>query len=265
MYGYEELLADVKEYAIRGAKVTSIGKSVEGRDIYCFEAGDGNGAIISTAGIHARESVSAYVVKKQLEYALEHKPKCRQYFLPLVNPDGAQIVKAGEKSGDTKKLLWKANAAGVDLNVNFDANWGTGVSNVFVKGSENYVGVEPFSEPESRALAAFTKECEAGLTLSYHTMGRELYWYFFQSLDKARDFEIARRIESELKYRYRRIDGDLGSAGGYKDWCVQKLKIPSFTIELGSGEHPLLKKDIEEDIALNEKLLFALEEYVAKK
>ena len=32
-----------------------------------------------------------------------------------------------------------------------------------------------------------------------------------------------------------------GSAGGYKDWCIQTLKIPSFTIEVGKDEflHPL--------------------------
>ena len=37
-----------------------------------------------------------------------------------------------------------------------------------------------------------------------------------------------------------------GSAGGYKDWCIQKLKIPAYTIECGSDslEHPI--KNIKE-------------------
>ena len=32
-----------------------------------------------------------------------------------------------------------------------------------------------------------------------------------------------------------------GSVGGYKDWCIKSLKIPSFTIEAGHDEreHPL--------------------------
>lgn len=31
------------------------------------------------------------------------------------------------------------------------------------------------------------------------------------------------------------------SAGGYKDWCVEKLKLPAFTVEVGKDEwkHPL--------------------------
>lgn len=262
MYFYDELSADTDKYFKLGANVISIGKSGEGRDIICFEVKGKDGAIISTAGIHARECASAYVVKRQLEYALAHRPSHTQYFIPLVNPDGAQIVKEGLRSGDRSKQLWKANAAGVDLNVNFDANWGTGSQNVFSSGGENYVGTKPFSERESRALAEFTKQCGAKLTLSYHTAGREFYWYFFQTEHYRRDSEIAAFIERSLKYRYKRIDGDCRSAGGYKDWCVQKLNIPSFTIELGNGGHPLDRGDIAEDIELNEKLPSMLEKYV---
>ncbi|MCI9518420.1 MAG: hypothetical protein HFK08_04065 [Clostridia bacterium] len=262
MYFYEELSADAEEYGRRGAEVVSIGKSGQGRDIICFGVGSGDKAIISTAGMHARECVSALVVKKQLEYALEHEPKCRQYFIPLVNPDGAEIVKEGLATGDRRKQLWKANAAGVDPNVNFDANWGTGKCNTFVAGSENYVGKKPFSEEESAVIARFTEQCGARLMLSYHTAGRELYWYFFQTRNYERDFEIAAYVEKTLKYKYKRIDGDCASAGGYKDWCVQKLGIPAFTIELGEGRHPLRAEDIAEDIALNEKLVSKLEKYI---
>ena len=27
--------------------------------------------------------------------------------------------------------------------------------------------------------------------------------------------------------------------GGFKDWIIQKLHIPSFTVEVGKGENPL--------------------------
>ena len=50
---------------------------------------------------------------------------------------------------------------------------------------------------------------------------------------------------------YRLIEGTRGSAGGYKDWCVQELKIPSLTIELVSDNfsHPLPDESIYEDFA----------------
>ena len=40
---------------------------------------------------------------------------------------------------------------------------------------------------------------------------------------------------------YRLVDGTLGSAGGYKDYCICALGIPSLTIELvdDSASHPL--------------------------
>lgn len=258
MYGYKELTADAERYAAEGVEVFSVGLSGEGRRILCFALGKGTKAVVSTGGIHARENVSALVVKSQLDHALKHGVKGRQYFIPLVNPDGAELLRRYVEDGDEKYRLWKANAAGVDLNVNFDANWGSGKQNVSTAGGENYIGPYPFSEPETAALAEFTSNCGAALTLSYHTAGRELYWYFFQKEHYARDLELARFIERHLNYRYKRMDSDCDSAGGYKDWCVQKLKIPAFTIELGEGKHPLSEKDIAEDIALNESLVCAL-------
>ena len=43
------------------------------------------------------------------------------------------------------------------------------------------------------------------------------------------------------------------SAGGYKDWCIQKLKIPALTIEIGKDEltHPVSEKNLTEDYARN--------------
>ena len=58
--------------------------------------------------------------------------------MPLVNPDGVRIALTRDK-------LWKANAKGVDLNVNFDARWGKGRRNVFSPAAENYVGPMPCS------------------------------------------------------------------------------------------------------------------------
>ena len=38
------------------------------------------------------------------------------------------------------------------------------------------------------------------------------------------------------------------SAGGYKDWCIQKLNIPSYTIEVGdiNLEHPITEENLPE-------------------
>lgn len=147
--------------------------------------------------------------------------------MPLVNPDGVTIAQ-------TDRPMWKANARGVDLNVNFDACWGSGRLNTRERGGENCIGDCPFSESESLALARFTLKIRPFATLSFHTKGGEIYWEFSGRGDE----RGARVLSDATGYAVKRIRG---SAGGYKDWCIQKLGIPAYTIECGRDElaHPV--------------------------
>ena len=68
----------------------------------------------------------------------------------MTNPDGVALALGGLSSvkepsradflrglnGGEDFSLWKANANGVDLNVNFDARWGAGIKNVFSPARE---------------------------------------------------------------------------------------------------------------------------------
>jgi hypothetical protein len=69
-------------------------------------------------------------------------------------------------------------------------------------------------------------------TISYHCKGEEIYWEFFQPPKAAlRDLKLALPIAAETGYT---IVDALPSAGGYKDWCIQTLKIPAYTVEVGN-------------------------------
>ena len=146
-----------------------------------------------------------------------------------LNPDGALI-------SQTAYPLWKANARGVDLNCNFDADWGSGRLNTKIRGGENCMGDYPFSEAEASALRDFTLRIRPYVTLSFHTKGEEIYWEYGGKGDK----NGAELLEKITGYTAKRI---YGSAGGYKDWCIQKLNIPAYTIECGSDSlaHPIKK------------------------
>lgn len=293
----------LKEWAAamteRGAEVRTIGRSVFGRDLIAAKVGGGAKKIIVTAAIHARENVTASLVA---EAALGYKGNATVWFVPLVNPDGAELVANGaealggrgftpkeagatvtEYGSDKTELadygdkefrtadtftealgaagealirlnggsrdfsLWKANARGVDLNVNFDAKFGQGRQNVFSPAPENYVGEYPFSEPETRALRDFTLETGPDLTISYHAKGRLVYWYFGQSGEaKERDRRIASEAAKTLGYSLGAAFTD--SAGGYKDWCVSALGIPALTIETvrDTLAHPLPENALTE-------------------
>lgn len=278
MYTYGELLKDVSYLSLYGFETGSIGMSRYGRQIPWVKlCGGCDDCILVTAGIHAREHVSSLFVRRQLFKASVTRLPCNVYFVPMVNPDGNALVSHGAEifGSDAKKLialnggkrdfsLWKANAAGVDLNVNFDARWGEGALNTRIPGSENYIGNRPFSEPESLALARFTEAVSPRLTVSYHAKGREIYYDFFGSDDtKKRDGAIAAYAAQITGYTL--VEGTRGSVGGYKDWCIEKLGIPSLTVELADDRlsHPLPDSAIDEDFARAPLLPTELYKYMA--
>lgn len=251
-----ELISEFYE-SYRGTKEI-YGKSEEGRNLYAFFVGEGQKPLgICQYAIHAREWITAYLAIKQIEQGI---PRGGVWFLPLTNPDGALLCTEGLQSvlsvwrremlfrinGGEDFSLWKANADAVDLNVNFDARWGTGKYNVTKPSSANYIGSRPFSAKESRALKDFTYRVRPQFTVSYHTKGEELYWRFHQPLFRAlRDKRLAKILSESTGYPLR--EAPL-SSGGYKDWCVEKLKISAFTVEAGSDglSHPIGLEALEQ-------------------
>lgn len=231
-----------------------IGKTLLGEEIkyFCVEKTKSPTIIVQYA-IHAREYITTLLALKQIKYFTRFGRLGRVYFIPAVNVDGIKIsLKA--------MPLYKANARGVDLNVNFDANWGTGRSNLKHAGSENYIGTKPFSEPETMALRNFTLLVKPDITLSYHCKGEEIYYQFFQTgKELKRDLLLAKSLAGVTGYK---IKNTPFSAGGYKDWCIQKLKIPSFTIEVGNDAlvHPLKEKALKEIYKKNKKVITTLME-----
>lgn len=233
-----------------------IGYSIYGKPLYYFcVTKTVKPVIVATYAIHAREYVTAYLALKQINDFILRGQKGTVFFLPLVNPDGVKIALNGN-------TLYKANGRGVDLNVNFDARWGTGEKNVFHPAEENYVGKSPFSEPETCALKEFTLAVKPDITLCYHSKGEEIYYEFFQTGERLkRDEKIAAAVAACTGYAVKRI---AGSVGGYKDWCIESLNIPSLTIEVGGDElsHPIGEKHVEEIFVKNANVLKVLTENI---
>lgn len=254
-------------------EVFSIGKSVLGKDIFAVSKVFNSNFkwVLITAGIHAREHLSCDFTCKMLE-KLKTK-KVLPYnvcVVPLVNPDGADIAICGIEhlNEQTKQKLlkinnqnpdfslYKANANGVDLNNNFDANWEKKFTSVFAPSSQGFYGFSHTSEPETQALTNLTKSKDIFLSLSYHLKGEEIYFDFFQNeKDYERDFEIAKVFAKSTGYKIKPTQAV--SSGGFKDWCVSKLKISALTIELGDDKfsHPFPKSELE-NITAKHKNIF---------
>ncbi|MEG1528248.1 MAG: M14 family zinc carboxypeptidase [Clostridia bacterium] len=272
MFGYEDLLKEVDIFNSIGVETGVVGDSyLKNRIPYIYIGNDKKNCIIVQGAIHAREHITALLVLDMAKHLLARKDLILNggiYFIPMVNVDGVMLAQQGDTVIKDKQLrkkllqinghsdfsLWKANARGVDLNVNFDANFGSGEQNVFYPSSQNYVGEYANSEPETMALINFTTALRPKATLSYHTKGEVIYWRFGQTRTKLWEhYRLAKGIAQNTSYA---LAENSRSAGGYKDWCIQKLDIPAFTIEVGkdSYSHPYPYADYENLLMINKDI-----------
>ena len=255
IYSLDSYYRELDEIARSGARVESIGKSTLGREIYAVHKGQGDGAeVLVHATIHAREYLTTPLV---LHLMREYEGDTPIVCLPCVNIDGMALVLEGLSSldsearreyiirangGSTDMRYWKANANAVDLNVNFNANWGRGKSNIRHPNSANYIGEYPLSEVENRILAGITLRLQPRITLSYHTKGNVIY----EGYESRKPYHaIAEHIANFINYD---LMESKGSYGGYKDWFVATTPYLGLTIECGSDElsYPLPLNALEE-------------------
>ncbi len=244
---YKETENRLKELNKNYSNITylfSAGQSVQKRNLSVLKVGNGPRKLFINASHHPREYMGTILTLHQIQYILEAYSANKTidncnikkllddeisfYFMPLVNPDGVQICVNGSPS-------YYFNANKVDLNHNYDALW-------FKKITNSYsTGPNAFSEPETQAVKALCEEIEFDLTIAYHAAGDIVYWYFGQQgEEKQRDLAYANMLKNLTGYSLVSPVNYKASTSGFKDWCVLKLKIPSFTIEIG-GKRGLSK------------------------
>jgi len=254
-------------------KKGSIGRSVMGKEIPYLQIGNGSTQVFYNASHHANEWINTPVLLKFLEeYAQAYSSGGRIYdfsaialyattkllVVPMVNPDGVDLVlnaipKESEYYVKAKRLAkgypnipfpsgWKANINGVDLNVNYPANWEEAkqikYSLGFVKpGPRDFVGKAPLSEPESNAVHAFTLNNDFALILAYHSQGELIFWRYLDFEPKNAE-EIGKKFAESSGYSLE--DTPYASSfAGYRDWYIQTYNRPGYTIETGKGQNPL--------------------------
>ena len=276
---YQELIASILQLQDEGLEIFNAGKSVLGKNILATHVGDYDGVqILLQAGIHAREWITTSLLV-ELARNIHNNELVKSggiYFIFLVNPDGAEIELDGidtvdcditrnyltlANGGSTDFSQYKANINLVDLNTNFDADWGGGAQNVFCPATEDFVGFYPNSEREVQSLINFTLKTRPLLTISYHSKGNVIYYGFENQTSEniARDQNIGEALSESTGYPLVFTEN---STGGYKDWCINTLKIPAYTIEVGdeSLAHPIGIENLPEIYARNKEVpLIALE------
>lgn len=268
--------------------VSFIGRSLLEKPIYSASIGNLTNPIVFVGGVHAQEWLTCKLLVYFLERICNHldmvenligaNPKNLDFlnngviFIPMLNPDGVEIAlkganSAGEFSSVVKTAMkkdsrsWQANARGVDLNHNFDAGFdklkiieiNSGITS---PSPRQYGGEFANSEPETKAIVNFLNKINPRAVFAFHSQGEEIFYEYGDNTPTISYFvvELYRKLSG---YRLAKNDS-LYSHGGLKDYCIEKLKIPSFTIEIGKGENPLPLEDLLPIYEKIEKMLVAM-------
>ena len=268
----------VRQYPIIRTEVLTT--SAFGRPVRTLVMGTGERKVLFTAAHHANEWITALVLLKfaeELAAAAEAGGRiyginaatilkaATVYMVPLVNPDGVDLVTGGVEPGtvpyETAVSLaanypqipfpegWKANLMGVDLNLQYPALWLRAREIKFSQGytrpgPRDYVGRAPLTQRESRGLAQYTEQLDPALVLAYHTQGKVIYWQF-QDIPVPGAQALAEEFARLSGYGLETVPEE-SSYAGYKDWFIQRFRRPGFTIEAGSGVNPLPLSQFEE-------------------
>ena len=250
-YTYSQMKKDIRQLAKRYPDYCSyavLGVTKQKRNIYDVAIGNPNAekSILVVSTVHAREYVCSATMMRIAEYYLKNYNKSihgmkpsevfdnvQLHMIVMANPDGVHIAQY-------KNPNWKSNSKGVDINRNFPIRFKIQGK----KGLGGYSGKKANSEEETKAIIRLAQQLKADQQLcaqvNYHAMGNIIFGSYSGKnkrikRETAKIYKIARRETG-----YRDSAGYVGSSSGdCLDYMLEKIKVPSITIEVGTKTCPV--------------------------
>ena len=225
-------------------------------------------ALFLNTAIHAREYTTAelgtrmaehlvtqYGLDADVTWLLDHH---EIHFNLQANPDGRKRAETG--------LSWRKNAnndhcsnsnsRGIDLNRNFEFQWGCCGGSSGSPCSGTYRGPSAGSEPETMAIVDYVRALfpdqrvddlempapsdATGVLIDIHSFGEDVLWsYGFRTAPPPEPtasaiYTLGRKMAFFNGYRPQH--GSLGTVdGSTKDFAYGELGVPGFTLELGNS------------------------------
>jgi len=288
-YTYEQMCADIDTLCAQfpsSCSRGSIGTSELGRDIPVLKLGAESAShhVLIQGAIHGLEHMTAWVMMASADNLLTRGALPEDvcfHLIPMSNPDSvvtaqtglttdrqraiyASDVAAGYTNLDEASyaMQWKANGFGVDLNRNFDAGWEL-INGRPKTSSQQYKGEAVFSAKETRALRDYTLSRTFDATISYHAMGSLIYYEYGSAQPvNSLSYELGCAVRAVTGYPL--VGSESTDAGGYKDWAMNALGIPSLTIEIGCEDTPLVYQEINNVLYRNLPVMEAVAQWVKR-
>jgi predicted deacylase len=235
---YPDLTTELQNLASSNpdtTKLTSIGKSVQGRELWQMEITDfnvddaGKYTVYIDGGHHGNEQLGVELPVQLIHEAIDGRLSSPEilaryhfYIVPMVNPDGNTMDQ-------------RQNANNIDLNRNYNFQW----------TNEADHGSAPESEPESRANAenmrAIDNASGIDLYLTGHTGTNTLIYSWAWTLDKAPDDDMLARVGATAANASGVSTGQTSvllyiATGSSMDLGYGQLGAPSFTYEVDNQQ-----------------------------
>lgn len=280
---YKNVVKDLSE-KYEALKITTCGKSLLGKEIFAFVIGEGKRNVVYVGGTHGLEWLTSILLLKfteNLADAYENNGQLSGFsvkeilqntkliIIPELNPDGIEIAIKGASAcgkykaenfeickGDFRN--WSANARGVDINHNFNADWYTlreaeKEAGINSPSPRRYGGLFPESEPETAAITRLCRRIPVEMLITFHSQGEEIFYEYGKNTPE-KALHVAKMFSALTDYTLVKNEG-LYSSGGLKDWFIEEFKKCAFTIEIGKGKNPLPVEDVDEIYEKLESLL----------
>jgi hypothetical protein len=245
--------------------LVSIGKTIEGRDIWAMEVANPPGAhdplkpeALEVGCHHAREPMSVEIPLDILHTLTEQYGVSAEvtdivnthevWIIPMLNADGHVYCETTDENWRKNRRNNGDGSFGVDLNRNYSFKWG--IDNNGSSGntrSDTYRGTAPFSEPETQAIRDFAAQHHFLTNLDFHSYGEEyIYpWGYANNIYTPDDLTFS--VAADSLARQNGYDTLVGwqlylTNGEADDWwygeTTQKPRGFSCTPEVGRSFYP---------------------------
>lgn len=234
--------APITEPTVATSSVSTLGTSVNGRELAIHSFGDGEQHVLFVGGIHGGYEWNSILLAYEMIDYLHSNPQTVPNnitvdIIPNANPDGLYTATGLEgrfSANDITDLSMhqsgegRFNANGVDLNRNFACNWAPESS---WRGAIVSAGSEPFSEPEAQAIQKYVSDTSPVAAIFWHSQANNVYGSFCNGDPLPLTLNIMNAYAQAGNYGAVPAFDTYPITGDVEGWLAS-IGIPAITVEL---------------------------------